>query len=400
MRLSTQWRISLVAVIGIGIVALSQSAGQGAEWSAEPSISAKGEYNSNLLLQPGAQEGTHSYWVSPGVKFAGSTESLRVGGRVASDFVQYFGGRDTFLTNVYAPLTLHYQGERSMWDFNGGVTRDNTLRAELLQTGLVLAFAQRNLWTANPSWTYSLTERLSFQSGYQLQDATYETGSRLGLVDYRVHAGNGGLMYRANESDSFQLSGSYSRFLAPQGNNLVSDTYGVQFSGTHAFSERTTITAGGGPRFIFNNIDTGAGSFRDNRTIWTFNAHLVTKMERTHFSLDLVREVLPSGFGLLIQTDRAGANVSHELTDHVTVSLNASGYLTNSVFSSGPQQRPAESRFVTVTPGMTWRLSEWWTAEMSYTYGQRDIADADLSVSSHATRMMVTYTPAKLSIGR
>lgn len=400
MRLSTHRRIFLIAAMGIGAVVLSQSAGQGAEWSAEPSISVKGEYNSNLLLQSGAQEGTHSYWVSPGVKFNGSTESLRVGGRIASDFVQYFGGRDTVITNVYAPLSVQYRGERSTLGFNGGFTRDNTLRGELLQTGLVLAFAQRNLWTANPSWTYSITDRLSFQSGYQFQDAEYETGPRLGLVGYRVHGGNGGLSYRLSESDSIQLSGSYSKFLAPQGNNLVSDTYGMQISGTHAFSERTTFTAGGGPRFIFNSIDTGGGAFRDSKTVWLFHARLATQMERTHVSLDVSREIFPSGFGLLIQTDRVGANVSHELTDHITASLNAGGYLTNAASSSTPIQRFPENRFVSVTPGVTWRLNEWWTAEGSYTYARREVQDFNQMGTSHAVKVMVTYTPTKLSVGR
>ena len=208
-------------------------------------------------------------------------------------------------------------------------------------------------------------------------------------------------MYRVNESDSFQLSGTYSKFLVLQGNNLVSDSYGVQLTGTHAFSERTTFTAGGGPRFIFNSIDTSFRSFHDNKTTWIFNARLATKMERTTLSLDVSRQILPSGFGLLIQTDQVGANVSHELTDHVTVSLNAGGYLTNAVSSSASSRQFPDSRFVTITPGVTWRLSEWWTAEASYSYAQRDLTALDLpSASSHAARVMVTYVPAKLSVGR
>ena len=45
---------------------------QAAEWSAEPSLAVKGEYNSNLTLSriPGEVWG---HWVSPSVRFAGST---------------------------------------------------------------------------------------------------------------------------------------------------------------------------------------------------------------------------------------------------------------------------------------------------------------------------------------
>ena len=61
-----------------------------AEWSADPSLSVKGLYNSNLLLFNGNNE-VWGQWVSPGLKFKGSTESLEVEGNVKSDFVQYYG---------------------------------------------------------------------------------------------------------------------------------------------------------------------------------------------------------------------------------------------------------------------------------------------------------------------
>jgi hypothetical protein len=386
--------------VGAGVVMLSPFIGQAAEWSLEPSMSAKGEYNSNLLMVLGPQRATHSYWLSPGVKFAGSTESLYVSGKAAADFIQYFGGRDTVITNVYAPLSLQYRGERNTWAFDGGLTRDNTLRSELLQTGLVLAFAQRNLWAANPSWTYHMTERWSMQSGYQFQDAQYEAGTGLGLVDYRVHGGTAGLSYRVNESDSIQLSGTYSKFLAPQGNHLVSDSYGVQLKGIHAFSERTTATVEGGPRFLINSIETGSLARSDHKTVWVFKAGLSTRTERTQFSLDLSREIFPSGFGLLIQTDRAGATVRHEVTDKLALSLNAGGYLVKGVFSTPGAPAALDSRYLTVTPTVTWRFNEWWTAEAGYTFARRDDEGVDQAAINNMGRVMVTYSPTKLSIGR
>jgi hypothetical protein len=97
-------RIFLIVVVGIGAAVMAESVGQGAEWSVEPSMSAQGEYNSNLLLAEGSQKSTSSYWISPGAKFAGSTESLEVSGKVASDFVQYYGAVETSITNLYFPF--------------------------------------------------------------------------------------------------------------------------------------------------------------------------------------------------------------------------------------------------------------------------------------------------------
>src|SRR5262245_2328008 len=60
-----------------------------AEWSAEPSLSAKGLYNSNLLLANGNNE-VWGDFVSPGLRFKGATESFQIEGNTNGDFVHYY----------------------------------------------------------------------------------------------------------------------------------------------------------------------------------------------------------------------------------------------------------------------------------------------------------------------
>jgi hypothetical protein len=227
---------------------------------------------------------------------------------------------------------------------------------------------------------------------------TYQNASSLGLVDYQVHNGNAGLSYQPNETNSVKISGIYTKFLAPEGNDLVSDTYGAQLSGSHAFSERTTLTAGGGPRFVSNSVSTGSAPSA-TATVWVFNANLTTKSERTQIGLDVSREILPSGIGLLIQTDRVGATVSHELTEKITISLSGAAYLVNGILTSGLSRPFSETRYINATPSMTWRLNEWWTVVGSYTYSRRDVEGDNQLGISNAARVMVTYSPAKWSVG-
>ncbi len=376
------------------------SATDGAEWSMEPSMTARGEYNTNLLLDPGPPEATYGYWLSPATTFAGSTESFQMSGRLAADYVQYYGGKNTSFYNAYFPLSAQYRGERSTWGFDGGLTRDNTLMGELLKTGLVLSFTQRNLWAANPTWTYNVTERLALQSGYQYQNATYEDGLRLGLVDYEVHSGTQTVSYQVNEADSAQVTGLFTRFLAPSRGDLISDTYGAQFSGTHAFSERTAVTISGGPKFITSTITPGSQTLRDRRTVWVFSGNFTTRAERAQLSLEIGRDVFPSGFGILIQTDRLGGTARYDVTDKITVSLNGQATIANSVLSSALIGTFPETRFVTVTPTITYRVGEYWTVEASYTHARRDVPDFNQIGINNAARLMVTYTPSKWSVGR
>ena len=368
-----------------------------AEWSFVPSIGAKGVYNSNLILTPLPHDETYGYWVSPAAEFAGKTERLEVSSRIAADFVSYYGGAGTQFTNIFLPLTLRYKTDKDLLGFTGGFVRDNTLMSELLDTGLVLRFTQRNQLTANPSWTRRITEKLSFQASGQLNDTTYENGLTLGLVDYQLFGGSGGLLYQMTEQDQIQLSGSYVNFHTTNAPSPFRASFpGVNLSLTHAFTETLTGTAYGGPRFVSSTTDTVSNSVTAQSTVWLFGASLTKKLESTSIQVNVDRDIVPSGFGLLIQRDRAGLTVSHDLTETLAASLNASGYLVSGITQLATGSTFPESRYAYLTPKIAWKFLEWWKLEMSYTYGHREV-DGSNPAMSNATMFMLTYYPPKLA---
>jgi hypothetical protein len=372
---------------------------EAAEWSVAPSIGVKGLYNSNLILTPLPHRETYGYWVSPAAEFAGKTERLEVSGRIAADFVSYYGGQQNNFTNIHLPLTVRYKTEKDLLGFTGGFVRDNTLMSELLTTGIVLRFTQRNQWTANPSWTRSITEKLSFQSGIQLNDTTYENGLRLGLVDYQLLGGSGGLLYHMTEQDQIQLSGSYASFYTTNSPSPFRASFpGANLSLTHAFTETLTGTVSGGPSFVSSTTQTAGGNIKAQNTVWLFGGNLTKKFERTTVQVSASRNIVPSGFGLLIQTDRAGLTVSHDLSETLTVSVDGSGYITKSISQRTTGGAFPEQRYYSATPMIAWKFSDWWKAELSYTYGRREVDGFSNAAVSNATMFMLTYYPPKLSL--
>lgn len=369
-----------------------------AEWSAEPSLSVRGEYNSNLLLFNGDNE-VFGYWVSPGVKFKGSTESLEVDGSVKSDFVQYYGSTDRSLTNLYVPLRTSYRWNRSTFGFEGGFTRDNTLMGELKQTGLVVAFTQRNLWTATPTWTLGITERLNWQVGYQFLDATYDDGLKFGLVDYQVQGGTSALSYQFNERDQVQLTGEYLTFETPAIQQQVS-YYGVGASVSHAFSDTMTATASGGRRFVSSTQDYSGGSATLHNTVWTFSARIKKDFEQTSVMLEGARDINPSGFGLLLQTDHIGGILTHNLTETVTLSINGALYLVSALTSPSSSTIFPQQRYGAVTPKVSWKIGQWWSMDVSYTYAERAVDSFNQWNFASSTYVMLTYGGAKWSVSR
>ncbi len=379
----------LAAIVSSDLV----SRGEAAEWSLSPSVGVKGVYNSNLLLTPLPHSDTYGYWVTPATEFAGKTERLDVSSRVAADFVGYFGGEDRQFTNVYAPLSVQYRTEQDLIGFTGGFIRDNTLLSELQATGVVLQFTQRNQWTANPTWTRRLTEKLSIQSSVQFSDTTYESQR---LTDYRLMGGSGGFLYQLTERDQIQLSGSYVDFRTT---NLLSQFRanfpGVSMSVTHAFSESLKGTVYGGPRFLSSHSPTPIGDVSARETVWLAGASMTKHFERASLQASFARDLVPSGFGLLIQTNRGEVSGSYELSETIACSVNVIGVLTSGKTRAAVGGVFPDSSYVSVTPKLSWRVFEWWQAEVSYMYRWREIDTSADSAQSHAAMFMVTYAPPK-----
>ena len=370
---------------------------EAAEWSLLPLIRVRGVYNDNLLLTPLSHDATYGYWVSPAAEFAGKTERLEVSGRAAADFVSYYGGNQTNFTNFHLPLTVRYKTEKDQLGFTGGFKRDNTLMSELETTGVVLRFTQRNQWMANPSWTRSLTEKLSVQSNFQFSDTTYESGLRFGLFDYQLFGGSGGLLYQMTEQDQIQLSGSYNNFHTVNAPSPFRASFpGVNLSLTHAFTETLTGTAYGGPSFVNSTTQTAGDNIKTQRTVWLFGGNFTKKFERTSIEVNVSRNILPSGLGLLIQTDRAGVKVSHDISETLTASLDGSAYKVSGIAERVTGGTLPESRFFTATPAIAWKFSEWWKMELSYTYRHREVDGPSDPTMSNATMFMLTYYPPKL----
>jgi hypothetical protein len=373
--------------------------GGAAEWSLAPSIGVKGIYNSNLLLTPEAHSESYGYWIAPAGEFAGKTERLEVSSRLAADFAAYFGGEERRLTNIYLPVTLRYSTESDVFGFTGGFVRDNTLMGELRATGVVLRFTQRNQWTANPTWTRRLTERLSVQSSLQFSHTTYEGGgSRVGLVNYQVLGGTAGLLYKLTEHDQLHVSGSYTRFQTIDA-GFRANFPGVMMSVEHAFTETIAGTVFGGPRFIRTTTEAAFGNVDAHDTVWIYGATLSKQFERALVQVNIGRDVHPSGFGLLIKTDRAGISGSYQLSETITGALDINGYLVSGAVRGVSGRTIADQQYVSVTPRVSWKFLEWWQVELAYTYGSRDVEGLS-EATSQATMVTVTYYPPKLSFAR
>jgi hypothetical protein len=140
--------------------------------------------------------------LSPDVKFSGATETLTVTGGLNLSFNRYFGEEGLNTNNYDFSLRSAYQAERDLLGLNVDARRDPTLVSELATTGVVLAYRQRNLQTASPYWSRSLTEATSIRVSYNFTNVDYDDTSDTSLIDYQDQSASVELQTRVDERNS------------------------------------------------------------------------------------------------------------------------------------------------------------------------------------------------------
>jgi hypothetical protein len=92
--------------------------------------------------------------------------------------------------------------------------------------------------------------------------------------------------------------------------------------------------------------------------------------------------------------------VSHNLTETVTLALEASTYLANAIGSPAVTANFAETQFSSISPTLSWKFAQWWSLDMSYRYAERTVHAYDQFNFANSTFVMLTYSGSKWSVSR
>ncbi len=404
-------RLSLVL---LALSALLPAAVHGAEWAIEPSVESRANWTDNINFMPNEHENVFNWTVSPKVTFARRTESTDVAGTASLGINRYPGNSQFDTNDANLSLTSQLRDERSAYGLSAAFIRDSTLASELATTGIVLARAQRNLFSASPSWNYSLTERSSVFAQYRYDKANYEAG--FGLINYSNQQASGGYQYLLSERTTATVSGSYSHYEADDG-SFLTDSYGFNVGLTHNPTERLTLGLGIGAQRSDTTINSKAllcefGSLavcnffgiplqlvtatsKNSDTGLSYNASVDYKWERTSANLSLGRNTNPTGTGLVVQTDGLTVGINHQFSEKL--SANAGGAWLISRYLGG---LAADAEYYRLDSGLSWKLDEWWTAGAGYSFAYQKIKGVPEDAKANTVFLSISYNWPKISVSR
>src|SRR5258707_11153005 len=146
-------RIKRVSVIlCVMLQSLTPSLSQAAEWSMEPSVDLRGEYDDNVNFTSRPHPSVWAIKFSPDVKFSGATEALDVTGRIRVNVNRYFGENGLDTTEYITSLHSSYKTERHLLGLNIEAVRGCTPMQEAAGNGGGEKPRAPNGVNANPCW--------------------------------------------------------------------------------------------------------------------------------------------------------------------------------------------------------------------------------------------------------
>lgn len=384
-----------------GGVFLSPQLAMSAEWSVVPSIQLKEEYEDNIHFTTKTHGTVWGSAVSPSVQLVRTdpTSVAKVSARLR--FNRYSGDDIRDRDVQYLTLSSRKSTQRGRWALKGSFTRDTTLTtleeaesdtadeeeladAEDIDEGLVQFEARRNRLVLEPSWSQNLTERMAFRLGYRLRDVYYSDAEGTSLYDYQAHSLEVKLMRRVTELDRLGIMARYSEYRASEVNSEAG-TSTLLASIDHAFSEtlRGIVEVG------MQNTWSKEGALEDDTTGYTLDMRITKKLNQsTNYRLELKHDVMPSGSGYVVQSDRFNIRFRSKITSKLTFLLSGKFFRNKSLEASVMN---VDRRYYSIEPRLRRLLTRKWSVDGYYRYRYQKYDNAAASAQGNTVSLGVRY---------
>lgn len=399
--------------------------GMTAEWTAQPAVTARHEYNDNINLSVHPHNSVRGSFITPSLDLGVNTPIWRLSGGASVTQRRYSGQEGLDRDDKASRFSSVYRTERNTWQLNASRTLSSLLSGDTISsdTGVVQGQRQTDTKSISPAWTWMYSETTMLEVVYQLSDVSYEQTQSAGLYDYEYRSATVTLSNQLSERNRVFVTGGYSKFQVPL-TGFESNTGNVQIGGTRNFSEtmsgtlqaglRNTeaITRGGNPTgSFFSDVDSITGQIftifvpdggvtqdsRSENTSSVFSGSLERKFEKSLTRLAVSRTLSPSGLGGQTEQDTANFIFQDPLSPRLTWSVSMHWQKTRA-FEGNISN--SDLTYFDIKPGIDWQWLRDWSVGMDYRYAHVNREHETAAADSHSVGVTLIYRPLKISISR
>ncbi|MCG2776842.1 MAG: outer membrane beta-barrel protein [Desulfobacterales bacterium] len=329
-----------------------------------PSITLRGEYDDNVYFTRTDEISDYLAIISPGLKLDYATEVFNIRGSGLVDVLRYVDEKDINTENQRYTINGGYQ-LMERWALSGDFSyiKDTTLDSELEETGIVYVREDRERFNAGAGLSYQVSELSDMGVNYAYSKTGYD---EQGLEDYDVNSISLSYNRKFNEGiDVFTIQPGYARFSSD-----VSDVdgYRLNFGWTHLPGETYRLRIILGARYSEQDYKDD----RDKTSNWggVADISLLKKAEiysvLVGFNSDAYSE--PST-GELNKVYKIYCNLTRRVTERFSAGVNSRLSLTQPDDADAVNDK--EIWYFTVTPSLSYRLTENHSLRLSYSYQQQ-----------------------------
>ncbi|MEA3241700.1 MAG: outer membrane beta-barrel protein [Pseudomonadota bacterium] len=358
---------------------LLPGAARSADFSWEPAISIKGEYDDNITFDNQDETDDYLATISPSLTFKYASERLTINNRMGADILRY--NDETDLDDEYLRCNLdgeYLLTEKFSLTGRGSYIKDTTLESELEETGLVNYREDRRRYSLGGGFGYRLSEVSNCQLDYGFGQTNYDGYLNL---DYDFQSVTGTFQHQlANMRDVIILQPYYYYY-----DSDVSqvDNYGLSLGFEHPFSETLNLSMFAGVRYTESSYDQQEIRYilippgilvpvlvtrTENDDNWGGVADISLKKtaERWTVELGYNRDLSYGSSGESIERDRFHFTAGYEITARWRARLSTS----LSYSESDSDFSDEDSRYFNLTPSISYKLTEQHSLVLTYSYAE------------------------------
>ena len=328
-----------------------------------PSITLRGEYDDNVYFTRTDEISDYLAIISPALTLDYASELLNLEANGIVDVLRYVDETDINTENQRYTINGGYRlMERWALSGNFSYIKDTTLDSELEETGIVYAREDRDRFNAGAGLSYQVSELSDMGVNYAYSKTDYD---ERGLEDYDFNSIN--FSYNRKFNDGLDVLTVEPRYTRLSSDTSDDEGYRLTFGWTHLPSETYRLKIFLGARYTEQDYKDG----RDTTSNWggVADISLLKKAEvysvLMGFNSDTYNE--PST-GELSQVYRIYCNLTRRITERLRAGVNTRLSLTQP--DDKDAFRDKDIWYFTVTPSLTYRLTENHSLQLSYSYQQ------------------------------
>ncbi len=365
-----------------------------AQWYSESSTRAQSLYDDNIRLTSGKHDAVVGMVLAGKIKTGRRTETtdVQLNGGAA---LQKYSGEDDLDTNDFdLGIDATHRTERDEFTVNAAIKLDSTLSSEVASSGLMESRRRRIQKNFALSWTHAISERTSLKLGYSYIDTKYKNRGNSGLVNYTYQVIDSMLSYSLNQKTVLYSTLAYSLYKGSDWAKTKTQDIGFMVGVNHNFSE--TFSAGGSVGMRYADTESGPTQ-NESDTGYLLSANIKRTFEQMTIDGLFRRNVLPSGGGALLVTDKLSVKAAYRIDERRSLHLETTAYRNA---STDENDKSRDRVFYSIQPKVRWRVARWWLIEGSYRYRRQRYDASGRTADSNAVFLSARYVwPAKPSAG-